>query len=71
MDDLALLETFELEHMQNRYKDQIRHARRAGDDTGYFETELSYVQRELHVREQRNIFLEKMYQQGYHPEMGV
>lgn len=71
MDDLALLETFELEHMQNRFKDQIRHARRAGDDTGYLETELSYVQRELHIRDLRLAYLEKMDRQGFHPGAGV
>jgi len=71
MDDLALLENFELEHMQNRFKDNIRQARRSGEETGYFETELSYVQRELHIRSLREEYLQKMIQQGYQYEYGV
>ena len=71
MDDLALLETFELEHMENRFKDQIRHARRSGSSTDQLEVELSYVQRELHIRDWREAYLENMHHQGFQSEIGV
>ena len=67
-DELALLEVHELETMQNRFKDQIRYARRNGGDTGLLEVELSYVQRELHIRELREKYVEKMNRDGYHYE---
>ena len=65
MDDLALLETHDLEQMQNRFKDHIRYARRNGNGTEGLEVELSYVQRELQIREQREIFAEKFRRDGY------
>lgn len=71
MDDLAILEVHELEQMQVRFKDQIRYARRNNDDTGPIEVELSYVQRELQIREQRERFAENLRRNGYYDEMGV
>lgn len=68
MDDLALLETHDLEQMQNRFKDQIRYARRNGNSTEPIEVELSYVQRELQIRAQREVFAEKLRREGYHYE---
>lgn len=67
-DELALLEIHELEMMQNRFKDQIRYARRNSVDTGPLEVELSYVQRELHIRELREKYVEKMNRESYHYE---
>lgn len=60
MDELALAEMSELEGLQARYRDNIRRARNRGDDPTPFEVELNYVQRELHIREQRERFVEKM-----------
>jgi antirestriction protein ArdC len=65
MDDLALLEVHELDQMQNRFKDQIRYMRRQGHDTSHAEVELSYVQRELEIREQREKFAENLRREGY------
>lgn len=65
MDDLALFETQELEQMQSRYRDQIKHIRRHGGDTGYAEIELSYVQRELHIRELREISSQNFRNNGF------
>jgi hypothetical protein len=71
MDDLALAEMSELEALQARYRDGIRHARRNGEDTTPYEVELNYVQRELHVREQRERFVEKMNRASFHHENRV
>ena len=65
MDDLALLEVHELDQMQNRFKGQIRYMRRQGNDTSQAEVELSYVQRELEIREQREKFAENLRREGY------
>lgn len=71
MDDLALLEKHELDQMQNRFKDQIRYVRRNGNDTLPVEVELSYVQRELQIRDQRELFIEKLHREGYRYDDGV
>lgn len=71
MDDLAVLDTAELDQMQSRIKDQIRYIRRNGGDTGFAEVELSYIQRELQIREQREIFAQNLRRNGYYNEVGV
>ena len=71
MDDLALLEIQDLEQMQMRYRDQIKHIRRHGGDTGPAEIELSYVQRELHIRELREIYSQNLHSSGFHEEIYV
>jgi hypothetical protein len=71
IDELALFELHDLEMLQARYKDQIRHTRRTGGNTGDLEVELSYVQRELHIRELRERYTEKMNRTGYREEAGV
>lgn len=70
-DDLAVAELSELERLQYYYRDMIRHARRAGNDALPFEVELNYVQRELHVRAQREMRAEKLRQSGFHFEFSV
>lgn len=71
MDDLAVLEAHDLEQMQNYFKDQIKRVRRNNGDAGFFEVELSYVQRELEIREQREIFAQNLRRSGYYHENGV
>ena len=71
MDDLAVAELSELEQLQGYYKDMIRQARRSGNDTQNFEIELNYVQRELHVREQREMYAENLRQSGFHFDIGI
>ena len=71
MDDLALAELGELESLQALYRENIRQARRHGDDPSPFETELNYVQRELHIREQRARFVEKMSRTSFQSENRV
>ena len=71
MDDLAILEVHELDQMQNYFKDQIKRTRRNNSDASLFEVELSYVQRELEIREQREIYAENLRKTGYYDEMGV
>ena len=71
MDDLAIVENYELESMQNRFKDQIKNARRRGESTEQAEIELSYVQREIDVRIQRERHVEKMRREGLLVEYGV
>ena len=68
MDDLALFETHDLEQLQARYRDQIKHIRRHGGDTGPAEIELSYVQRELHIRELREISSQNFRNNGFHSD---
>lgn len=71
MDDLAILEVHELDHMQNYFKEQIKRARRNNGNTSFFEVELSYVQRELEIRGHREIYAENLRRSGYYNEMGV
>jgi hypothetical protein len=71
MEDLAIAEPYELEHLQNRYRDNIRYARRNGEDTEAFELELSYVQREIHVRQLRDASAEKFNRSSFHYENRV
>lgn len=71
MDELALAEMGELEALQSRYRDNIRRARNRGEDPTPYEVELNYVQRELHVREQRERFVEKMNRTSFQGENRV
>ncbi len=59
-DELGMRELHELEQMQSFYKDRIRSGKRNGETTKHFEVELTYVQRELEIREKRALFVEKM-----------
>jgi hypothetical protein len=59
-DELGMRELHELEQMASYYKDKIRNGRRAGETTRQLEVELTYVQRELEIREKRALFAEKM-----------
>jgi hypothetical protein len=71
MDELALAEMSELESLQARYRDNIRRARNRSEDPTPFEVELNYVQRELHIREQREKFVEKMNRTSFQVENRV
>lgn len=59
-DELALREVHELEQMASYFKDRIRSAKRNGEIARTFEVELTYVQRELEIREKRALFAEKL-----------
>ena len=52
-DDLARMETVDLERLQAILKDRINQARRRKDDSIPFEIDLTYVQRELTERVKR------------------
>jgi hypothetical protein len=52
-DDLARMETSDLERLQATLKDRINQARRRRDDSIPFEIDLTYVQRELTDRAKR------------------
>ena len=53
-DDLARMETSDLERLQNILKDRINQARRRRDDSIPLEIDLTYVQRELTDRQRRS-----------------
>jgi hypothetical protein len=53
-DDLARMETSDLERLQNILKDRINQARRRRDDSIPLEIDLTYVQRELTDRHRRS-----------------
>jgi hypothetical protein len=53
-DDLARMETSDLERLQATLKDRINQARRRRDDSIPFEIDLTYVQRELTDRAKRS-----------------
>jgi len=59
MDELAVKENHEIEHMLNNIEDRIRSARRNKQDTTRLEEDLCYVQREYEIRVQRVRWLEK------------
>lgn len=52
-DDLARMETVDLERLQNVLKDRINQTRRNRGDSIPLEIDLTYVQRELSERAQR------------------
>jgi hypothetical protein len=52
-DDLAVMETADLERLQNILKDRIHQTRRNRGDSIPLEVDLTYVQRELEVRVRR------------------
>lgn len=59
MDELAVKENHEIEHILNNIEDRIRSARRNKQDTTRLEEDLCYVQREYEIRVQRVRWLEK------------
>jgi len=71
MEELAVAEPYELEQLQNRYRDNIRYARRNGEDTEPYELELSYVQREIHIRHMREAAAENFNRASFHYENRV
>ena len=52
-DDLARMETIDLERLQNIIKDRINQTRRNRGDSIPLEIDLTYVQRELNERARR------------------
>jgi len=59
MDELAVKENHEIEHLLNNIQDRIRSGRRNKQDTARLEEDLCYVQREYDIRVQRIRWLEK------------
>lgn len=59
MDELAVKENHEIEHLLNNVQDRIRSARRNKQDTTRLEEDLCYIQREYEIRVQRVRWLEK------------
>lgn len=59
MDELAVKENHEIEHLLNNIQDRIRNGRRNKQDTTRLEEDLCYVQREYDIRVQRIRWLEK------------
>lgn len=62
-DDLAVMETIDLERIQSVLRDRINQARRNKSDTKELEVDLTYVQRELEIRENRAKFVAKNFPQ--------
>ena len=62
-DDLAVMETVDLERMQSILRDRINQARRNKAETKDLEVDLTYVQRELEIRENRAKFVAKNFPQ--------
>lgn len=62
-DDLAVMETIDLERTQAVLRDRINQARRNKSDTKELEVDLTYVQRELEIRENRAKFVAKNFPQ--------
>lgn len=58
-DDLAVMETIDLERIQSVLRDRINQTRRNKSDTKELEVDLTYVQRELEIRENRAKFVAK------------
>lgn len=58
-DDLARMETIDLERLQNILKDRINQTRRNRGDSIPLEIDLTYVQRELTDRARRAEWVEK------------
>jgi hypothetical protein len=58
-DDLARMETVDLERLQHVLKDRINQARRRREDSIPLEIDLTYVQRELTDRARRAEWLDK------------
>lgn len=63
IDDLAIRENHEIEHMMNVISDQIRNVRRNKGNTQKLEEDLCYVQREHEIRLARARWIEKKRQQ--------
>ena len=59
MEDLAVKENHEVEHICNVLNDRIRNARRNKADTFRLEEDLCYAQRELEIRYARARWAEK------------
>jgi len=59
MDELAVKENHEIEHLLNNIQDRIRNGRRNKQVTTRLEEDLCYVQREYDIRVQRIRWLEK------------
>lgn len=59
MDELAVKENHEIEHLLNNIQDRIRSARRNKQDTMRLEEDFCYVQREYDIRVGRVRWLEK------------
>ena len=62
-DDLAVMETIDLERIQSVLRDRINQTRRNKSDTKELEVDLTYVQRELEIRENRAKFVAKNFPQ--------
>lgn len=62
-DELAVMETVDLERMQSILRDRINQGRRNKSDTMSLEVDLTYVQRELEIRENRARFVAKNFGQ--------
>ena len=62
-DELAVMETTDLERMQAVLRDRINQSRRNKSETKDLEVDLTYVQRELEIREIRSNFVAKNFPQ--------
>jgi hypothetical protein len=62
-DELAVMETTDLERMQAVLRDRINQARRNKSESKDLEVDLTYVQRELEIREIRSNFVAKNFPQ--------
>lgn len=62
-DELAVMETTDLERMQAVLRDRINQARRNKSEPKDLEVDLTYVQRELEIREIRSNFVAKNFPQ--------
>ena len=62
-DELAVMETTDLERMQAVLRDRSNQARRNKSESKDLEVDLTYVQRELEIREIRSNFVAKNFPQ--------